>query len=74
MIKPAQGSSSTRPIAFPSDKVLLFVINHHYHPNTNLTIIGQQWRAMNPTIATVILKAIHPLNSRRDTSASHHGP
>jgi hypothetical protein len=50
------------------------VIDHHHHPNTDLTIIGQQGRAMNPTMATPILKAIHPLDSRRDTSASHHGP
>jgi hypothetical protein len=74
MIEHAQRSLSTRPIAFPSDKILFFVMDHHYHPNTNLTIIGQQWRAVNPMVTTLITKAIHPLDSCSDTSTSHHGP
>lgn len=62
-----------RPITFPSDNFLFLVINQNHYPDTNFTIIGQQWRTINPAITPLVIEAIYPLDSRRDTSTSHHG-
>jgi hypothetical protein len=53
--------------------MFIFSINNNNHPNTNLPIIRQQRRTMNPTIVALIIKLGHPLDARRDTPPGNHG-
>lgn len=60
-------------IPVPLNRLLLIIINHNNHPDTNLPVIRQQGRTMNPAIASLVTtKLRHPLDTRRDAAARHH--
>lgn len=53
---------------------MLIIINDNNHPDTNLPVIRQQRRTVNPPIPTLITAELrNPLDARRNTATGHHG-
>lgn len=57
----------------PSNRILLIIINHNHHPHTNLPVVRQQRRTMDPTVPALITTELrNPLDARSDTASGHH--
>jgi hypothetical protein len=65
--------TSTRTMTLPSSGMFILIINNDNHPHTNLTIIRQQRRTMNPAMTALVVKPGHPLNTGCDAPPGHHG-
>lgn len=65
-----------RPVAFPANMAarLIFVVNNHDHPDTNLTIVSKERCAVDPAIPSLVTaEAGPPLDASCNTATRHHG-